>query len=117
MAEAKAADFVAKLNLTEKTIAVTGSLAEGATTGCIGRLRPIERVGFTGVCLMDGPSAVNRAHLISIFPSGMTAAASWDRDMIYERGIALAEEFKAKGAHVILGYGWALFRASFHFLG
>ncbi|KAF4468339.1 glycosyl hydrolase family 3 N terminal domain-containing [Fusarium albosuccineum] len=102
-AEQKATQFVASLNLTEKVTLVTGSLTEGSAVGCIGRVRPIERVGFPGLCLMDGPNAVNRAHLVSIFPSGMTAAASWDRDMLYQRGVALGREFKAKGGHVILG--------------
>ncbi|KAG5764956.1 hypothetical protein H9Q72_006955 [Fusarium xylarioides] len=102
-AAAKAAEFVAKLNLTEKADTVTGSLSDGTGTGCVGRIRPVERVGFKGLCLLDGPNAVNRADLVSIFPSGMSAAASWDRQALLERGIALAEEFRAKGGHVILG--------------
>lgn len=61
-------------------------------------------MGFRGLCLLDGPNAVNRADLVSIFPSGMSAAASWDRQALLQRGIAFAEEFKGKGGHVILGY-------------
>lgn len=94
---------MSKLNLTEKITAVTGSLTETGRTGCIGALRPIERVAFPGICLLDGPSAVNRADLISIFPGAMSAGASWDRDILFRRGVAVAEEFKAKGGHVILG--------------
>jgi beta-glucosidase len=30
---------------------------------------------------------------------------SWDRDLVYEQGVAMGEEFKAKGAHVQLGPG------------
>lgn len=41
---------------------------------------------------------------MSVFASGLTAAASWDRKLIYERAVALGEEFRAKGAHVHLGY-------------
>ncbi|PVH72305.1 glycoside hydrolase family 3 protein [Cadophora sp. DSE1049] len=101
-AQAKAAAFVAQLNTTEKTIMVTGTLLD-VGTGCIGRIRPVNRLGFPGLCLLDGPNAVNRAHLVSIFPSGITIAASWDREMMFDRGLALGREFKAKGAHVILG--------------
>ncbi|SPJ81728.1 uncharacterized protein FTOL_09133 [Fusarium torulosum] len=103
-AAAKAGELVAKLNITEKTDTVTGSLSDGSGTGYVGRIRPVERVGFHGICLLDGPNAVNRADLVSIFPSGLSAAASWDRQALLERGIALAEEFKAKGGHVILGH-------------
>lgn len=101
-AEAKAAAFTSQLNLTEKVSMVTGTLLD-VGTGCIGRIKPIERVDFGGLCLLDGPNAVNRAHLVSTFPSGITVAASWDRELMYDRGFALGREFKAKGAHVILG--------------
>lgn len=102
LALAKANAFVSQLNLTEKVTMVTGTLLD-VGTGCIGRIRPVERLGFPGLCLLDGPNAVNRAHLVSIFPSGITVAASWDRRLMYDRGLALGQEFKGKGAHVILG--------------
>ncbi|WAO95964.1 Beta-glucosidase [Fusarium falciforme] len=101
-AEDRAAEFVSQLNLTEKVTMVTGTLLD-VGTGCIGRIRPVQRLGFPGLCLLDGPNAVNRAHLVSIFPSGISVAASWDRELMYDRGLALGREFKAKGAHVILG--------------
>ena len=101
-AAAKAVDFVSQLNLTEKVTMITGTLLD-VGTGCIGRIRSIERVGFPGLCLLDGPNAINRAHLVSIFPSGITVAASWDRGLMSNSGLALGREFKAKGAHVILG--------------
>jgi beta-glucosidase len=33
----------------------------------------------------------------------MNAAMTWDRDLIYNRGKALGEEFKGKGVNVMLG--------------
>jgi beta-glucosidase len=39
----------------------------------------------------------------SAFPAGLSAAASWDKSMMYQRGVQMGSEFKAKGAHVILG--------------
>lgn len=80
---------------------VTGSLSE--KSGCIGNILPIERLNFSGTCFQDGPTAMNRADLVSVFPSGLTAAASWDRQLLYNRGRALGEEFRGKGAHVLLG--------------
>ncbi|GKT93493.1 LOW QUALITY PROTEIN: beta-glucosidase 2 [Colletotrichum tofieldiae] len=79
---------------------ITGNSSAG---NCIGVIAPVPRLGFKGICMLDGPSAVNRADLVSVFPSGMAAAATWDREMIYRRGFALGEEFKGKGGHVILG--------------
>lgn len=60
-------------------------------------------MGFNGLCLHDGPLAIREAVYASVFPAGITAAASWDRELIYQRGIYLAEEFKGKGSHIILG--------------
>ncbi|KAK2039204.1 glycosyl hydrolase family 3 N terminal domain-containing protein [Colletotrichum somersetense] len=101
-AVSKATAFVAQLNLTEKTQMVTGRLGLEAG-GCIGNIPPIERVGFPGLCLLDGPTALDRADLVSVFPAGLTTAASWDRELIYLRGKALGEEFRDKGVHVGLG--------------
>ncbi|KAF2011308.1 glycoside hydrolase family 3 protein [Aaosphaeria arxii CBS 175.79] len=98
----KANEFISQLNITEKARIVTGSLNFGGR-GCIGNILPIERLNFSGICLQDGPTAMNRADLVSVFPSGITVAASWDRELIYQRGRALGEEFRGKGAHVILG--------------
>ncbi|KAH9232414.1 glycoside hydrolase family 3 protein [Colletotrichum gloeosporioides 23] len=79
---------------------ITGNSSAG---NCIGVITPIPRLGFQGLCLLDGPAAINRVDLVSIFPSGITAAATFDRDLIYRRGYALGEEFKGKGGHVMLG--------------
>lgn len=54
--------------------------------------------------MADGPTAYNRADLVSVFPAGLTAAASWDEDLIYQRALALGSEFRDKGSHVGLAY-------------
>ncbi|RWA07853.1 hypothetical protein EKO27_g7244 [Xylaria grammica] len=48
-------------------------------------------------------SGVARHDLVSAFPPGITVAATWDRDLMYRRAVAIGEEFRIKGAHVILG--------------
>lgn len=98
----KADKFVSQLNPSEKIGMITGTL-DLSSSGCIGNIVPIERLGFRGLCLLDGPQALNRADLVSIFPSGLTAAATWDKDLIFARGKALGEEFRGKGGHVLLG--------------
>ena len=39
------------------------------------------------------------------FPSGLTAGATWDRDLVRQWGISMGIEFFAKGANVQLGPG------------
>lgn len=54
--------------------------------------------------MLDGPTAVNRNDLVSVFPAGLTVAATWDKDHFENRGKAIGREFKGKGAHIALGY-------------
>ncbi|KAK7943921.1 beta-glucosidase-related glycosidase [Apiospora aurea] len=96
-AMAKAQDFVSQLTPEEKADMVTG-----AAGPCVGNIKRIERLGFNGLCLQDGPLSIRVADYASVFSAGVSAAASWDRKILYERGFAMGEEFKAKGAHVAL---------------
>ena len=94
----KAQAFVSQLTLDEKAYMVTG------TTGpCVGNIAPIPRLGFNGLCLHDGPAAIREATYATVFAAGLSAAASWDRDLIRLRGQYMAEEFKGKGSHIALG--------------
>jgi beta-glucosidase len=99
----KAKAFVAQLEIVEKIGLVTGSYGQGAPLPCVGSISAIERLNFTGLCYSDGPSGYGRADGVSVFPSGITVAATWDSDLMYERAVALGEEFRDKGSHVHLG--------------
>ncbi|KAH6995946.1 glycosyl hydrolase family 3 N terminal domain-containing protein [Ilyonectria sp. MPI-CAGE-AT-0026] len=99
VAREKANDLIARMNLTEKAMMVTGTL-DGT---CIEYVAPITRIGFGGLCLQDGPNALRTADKASVFPAGLTTAATWDKKLMYARGSALAQEFRDKGAHVALG--------------
>ncbi|KAL2076055.1 hypothetical protein VTL71DRAFT_998 [Oculimacula yallundae] len=81
--------FIAQPTLSEKVGMVT--------------VAAIPRLNFTGLCTQDGPTAFNRADLVSVFPAGLTTAASWDEELIYARAYALATEFKEKGDEILLG--------------
>ncbi|KXT05832.1 hypothetical protein AC578_1018 [Pseudocercospora eumusae] len=90
--------FVSNLTLEEKIQIITG------TSGpCVGNIAPIPRLEFSGLCLQDGPLAIRQADYASVFPAGLTVAASWDRTLARQRGRDLGGEFRGKGAHVILG--------------
>ncbi|KIW09309.1 uncharacterized protein PV09_00224 [Verruconis gallopava] len=95
---AQAKSFVSMLTLEEKAGMVTG------TTGpCVGNIAPIDRLGFNGLCLNDGPAGLREITYGSVFPAGLTAAASWDRNLIRSRGQDMGEEFRGKGSHIALG--------------
>lgn len=94
----KANAFLAELTIEEKTGVVTGANPVGGLA-CIGGIAPIPRLNFSGICYSDGASGVGRTDLTSVFPAGLTTAATWDADMMYRRAVALGEEFRAKGMH------------------
>ncbi|OAL53502.1 hypothetical protein IQ07DRAFT_640558 [Pyrenochaeta sp. DS3sAY3a] len=94
---AKAQHFVAQMTLDEKAQTVTGN--EGP---CSGNIPPLPRLGFGGLCLQDGPAGLGLSKTSSL-PAGGTVAASWDRELLYERGLRMGKEFKDKGRHIALG--------------
>lgn len=79
-------------------------MVTGAEGPCVGNIQPIERLGFNGLCLQDGPLSIRYADYASVFSAGVSAACTWDRDILHERGMAMGKEFKGKGAHVALAY-------------
>ncbi|KAI1343480.1 beta-glucosidase-related glycosidase [Xylariaceae sp. FL0016] len=93
----KARAFVAELTLDEKADMVTGTPGP-----CVGNIVAIPRLGFNGLCLQDGPLAIRVADYTSVFEAGVTVASTWDRQILYARGVAMGEEFKGKGAHIAL---------------
>ncbi|KAK4958851.1 hypothetical protein LTR10_003648 [Elasticomyces elasticus] len=94
----QASDFVGELTLEEKVRLVTGTPGP-----CVGNIGPIKRLGFNGLCLQDGPLAIREATFASVFPAGLSVAASWDKDLARQRGVDMALEFKGKGSHIALG--------------
>ncbi len=106
-AYAKAREFVSQLTLTEKVNLTTGTgnqadLCTG-NTGSVPRVGGIEGTGFRHICLQDGPNGVRYTDLNSAYPSGITAAATFSRELLQRRGRALGAEFRDKGVDVLLG--------------
>jgi beta-glucosidase len=94
----KANAFVALLTIEKKAWMTTG-----ANGPCVGNIGAVPRVGFYGLCLQDSLLGIRAVDYASVFPTGVTVAASWDRELMYQRGVALGAQFKGKGAHVALG--------------
>ncbi len=79
------------------------------------RLKSIERLGIPTVMLSDGPHGlrkqsddaeytdINNSIEAICFPSGVTTACSFNRDLLYQLGDILGEECQAENIAVLLG--------------
>ena len=92
--------------LTQLTLPEKVSLMAGAN---FWETVAIPRLGIPSIKVSDGPngargggSLVGSIVTAACFPVGVALASSWDRDLIFEVGVALAEETKTKGAHMLL---------------
>ncbi|KAG4436170.1 hypothetical protein IFR05_008330 [Cadophora sp. M221] len=97
----KARDFVSQLTLLEKVNLTTGVGWEGEQ--CVGQVGSIPRLGLRSLCMQDAPVGLRFTDYNSVFSSGQTVAATFDRGLFYARGHAMGEEHKAKGVTVQLG--------------
>jgi beta-glucosidase-like glycosyl hydrolase len=97
----KASAMVGRMTLAEKVNVTTGT---GWMMGlAVGTNGPAVHVGFPQLQLQDGPLGIRFADNITAFPAGITVGATWNRELMYARGKAHAEEAKAKGINVLLG--------------
>lgn len=48
---------------------------EDTLTSCQGRILPIERIGFPGMCLADAGNGLRQGELSSTWPAGISVAA------------------------------------------
>lgn len=60
------------------------------------------RVGIPQLCIQDSALGVRETDNITAFPAGITVGATWDKTLMYQRGVAMGEEFRGKGANVYL---------------
>jgi beta-glucosidase len=80
-------------------------------------LKGIDRLGIPAIRIADGPHGLRKQaapgdHLglaesapATCFPTASALAATWNRDLVYRVGEALAEECLAEKVAVILGPG------------
>ncbi|KAG0141967.1 hypothetical protein CROQUDRAFT_663111 [Cronartium quercuum f. sp. fusiforme G11] len=97
----RAKEFVSQLTIEEKVNLTTGS---GVNGPCVGQTGTIPRLGFNQpICFQDGPSGVRFTDFVSVFPSPINIAATFDKNLMRRRGIGLGKEFFGKGVNVALG--------------
>ncbi|THH07422.1 hypothetical protein EW145_g3390 [Phellinidium pouzarii] len=78
---------------------------------CVGNTPSISSINFPGLCIEDSPLGVRYADYVSAFPPAINAAATFNRDLMNQRGVAMAQEFKGKGVHIALGPMMNIMRA------
>lgn len=61
------------------------------------------RLGMWGWCMQDSPLGVRLTDNNSAFPAGVNVAATWNKQLAYQRGQAMGEEHRGKGVDVQLG--------------
>ncbi|GAA5850833.1 hypothetical protein JCM8547_009100 [Rhodosporidiobolus lusitaniae] len=93
----KAKEVVAGMTLEEK---IYWSNTTSAPSACVGAIPAIESANISSICFLDGPTGVRTGLRYSTqFPTEVTTAATWDRDLITARAEAMATEFKQAGVH------------------
>ena len=94
----RAAALVEQMTLEEKCAYIGGS-KDGFY------IRPVERLGIPLIRMADGPQGVRNNTKSTLFACGVAAAASWNEDVVYEMGVALGQDSRARGVHILLGPG------------
>lgn len=98
---AKAAAMVEKMSLVSKVNITSGT---GWMMGlAVGNTGPANDVGFPGLALQDGPLGIRFADHATAFPAGLTVGATWNKELMYQRGQAHGMEARKKGINVLLG--------------
>ncbi|KAI1169073.1 beta-glucosidase-like protein [Nemania serpens] len=100
----RAVALVSRMTIAEKVNITAGTgIYMPATGRCVGNTGSALRVGFPQLCLQDGPLGVRTTDNITAFPAGITTGATWNKELMYERGVAMGEEFRGKGVNFYLG--------------
>ena len=102
-AKRRAAELVSKMTLEEK-IAYIGGYRKFY-------IRPIERLGIPEIRMADGPQGVRNNTKSTMFASGIAVAATWNKEAVYNMGVGLGQDCRARGVHILLGPGVNIYRS------
>lgn len=102
-AKDRAAELVSKMTLDEKLSYIGGYKNF--------YIRPIERLGIPEIRMADGPQGVRNDTRSTMYPSGIAAASTWNRELIFRMGEGLGQDARARGVHILLGPGVNIYRS------
>ncbi|SMY29351.1 unnamed protein product [Zymoseptoria tritici ST99CH_1A5] len=94
--------LVSQMTVAEK-VNLTIPAGDFDFAGCTGFSGTVPRLGFSGLCLMDGPAGLRGANTpnVSGFPPGVSIGASFNRTLSYLQAHQLGVESRAKGVNVV----------------
>lgn len=101
--EQKIENFLTQLTTSEKVALLSGRNAWFTV--------PIARLGIPSIVMTDGPHGVRTGgpgsdRIVSkatAYPTGISMASTWNRDLVERVGVAMAEETRHLGCHILLG--------------
>ncbi|KAG7098712.1 hypothetical protein E1B28_000625 [Marasmius oreades] len=107
---------VSLMTLDEKIGMATG--VGQFSSRCVGNIKPPSRsfsvsgltITIPPLCMSDGPAGMRLVKDVTGFPTGINVASTFSRRLMRARGVAMAEEFRAKGSHIFLGPAMDLMR-------
>lgn len=113
--EERVEDALSRMTLQEKTAMIHAD-SKFSTAGC-------PRLGIPALCASDGPQGVREELLwdkwdsacqtndsCTAYPSLMSVAATWNKDMAYLYGKSIGEEFRYRGKDIALTPGINIYR-------
>ena len=98
----RAAELVSQMTLEEKLSYI------GGIDGFF--IREIPRLCIPRIRMADGPQGVRNDTKSTMYPCGIAAAATWNRDLAYDYGKSLGTDARARGVHIMLGPGVNIYR-------
>lgn len=105
----RAAKLVSQMTLDEKIELISGKI-DGFRTYAIPRL------GIPSIRMADGPQGVRNVdgHNIqsTFYPCGISAAATWNREAVWQMGAGIGSAAKAHGVQIMLGPGVNIYRSA-----
>lgn len=97
----KAQAIVGKMSLEQKVGLATGKGWE--KTLCVGNTFEATNPDFPSLCLQDSPIGVRFGDNVTAGVSAITAASTFDKDLMYKRGSYMGVEARGKGINALLG--------------
>ena len=101
----RAEEYVRKMTLDEKIDFISGKI-DGFHT------MAIERLGIPSIRMADGPQGVRNNTISTLYPCGVAAAASFDREGAYDMGKGIGQDARARGVGIMLGPGVNIYRSA-----
>lgn len=85
------------MSIKEKVAVTSGQTT--VTNGCAGMIPGVQRLGFPGMCLSDGPNGLREVEAVNGYASAITVGAAWNKELALARGYHMGLEAKSKGGN------------------